>query len=806
MSNKILIIVESPAKCKKIESFLGSNYKCIASYGHIRELVTKKGLKCIDIEDNYNPIYQNVYKQKKNIEQLKKCVREANEVLLATDDDREGEAIAWHICQVCKLDPKNTKRIIFHEITKTALQKAVSKPCRINMNMVYSQKARQVLDLLVGFTISPILWRNISSNKKSALSAGRCQTPALRLVYDNQIDIDNNPGKKCYSITGYFTNKNIPYSLNTTIDNQEECETFLEDTVNHEHMMSNSIPKHIEKQPPKPLTTSDLQQKASSLLRYSPKKTMKICQTLYENGYITYMRTDSRYYSHEFIESVDTFIQKKYEKKYVGNQLYSLSLNSKNKKTSKDDDKYNDEHNDKQNKNSKKSKKSTKNNTTMNAQEAHEAIRPTDIQRIDIQENSKIKKEEIRMYKLIWNITLESCMANSTYSKFLSTITSPIDALYTYSCEQIQFPGWEIVQGYEEHNKEYHYLLKVNTDKTILYNKIKALYNLRDTKTHYNEAKIISLLEKKGIGRPSTFSSIISKLEERGYVKKENVKGKKINCIDYELVDDEIIEVDNTRIIGEEKHKMVLQPIGKIVIEFLINHYNRIFQYDYTKDMEEELDKIADGNKLWYTLCDVCYKDIIKINKDIKSIEQKKETQLDDDYIFRIARYGPVLMKKVNGKIKYFKIKSDIDIDELKLGNIKPKEAILVEKINNSLGLFKDKDVILKKGKYGLYVQYNERNISLKGLHKNEEDICLNDIIPYIDESNNDVSNSNTLNRGIVRIINDFASIRKGKFGDYIFYKTTDMSKPKFISLKKSNIDYKNCDISILEEYIHNYI
>jgi DNA topoisomerase I len=790
---KILLIVESPAKCKKIESFLGPNYKCIASFGHIRELMTQKGLKCIDIDKNYTPLYQIALKQKKNVTAMKKEISNCDDVLLATDDDREGEAIAWHICEVCNLNPNNTKRIIFHEITKQAIQKAVLNPIKINMDMVNSQKARQVLDLLVGFTISPVLWKNISSNKKSSLSAGRCQTPALRLVYENQIEIDNNPGKKCYTITGYFTKNNINYVLSDDFEEKEKCEEFLEKSVNHCHKMTNTKPEQIEKTPPKPLTTSDLQQKASSILHYSPKKTMSICQKLYENGYITYMRTDSRYYSNEFIESTEKYIEKHYKKEFIKKDLFTLSLNT-------DFNQDNNERKTTDNVSLKATKTNKKKKEKENiSQEAHEAIRPTKIETEFIEKKENIGNEEIKMYKLIWNITIESCMSNSIYSRFLSTISSPNESKYKYTCEEVIFPGWEIIQGYEKHNKLYHYLLKVDTSKEIKYNKIKALYSIRELKTHYTEAKIISLLEKKGIGRPSTFSSILSKIEERGYVKKENIKGKEINCIDFELIDDEINIIENKRIFGEEKNKIVLQPIGKIVIEYLLKHYSKIFEYNYTMEMEKELDKIAKGNKTWYLLCDECYKDINEINKEIKKEEKEKETIINDEYKFIIARYGAVLVKKENGTIKYLKIKKEIDIEKLKNGEILPEDAILKEKINNSLGKYKEKNVILKKGKFGLYINYNDINISLNCLKKDEEEISLEDVIPYIEKENKSSKDEN-----IIRIINDDISIRKGKYGDYIFYKTNTMKKPKFIPCKKIKLDYMNCDIELIKDFITN--
>jgi DNA topoisomerase I len=323
--NKILVIVESPAKCKKIENYLGSEYKCVASFGHIRELMTDKGLKCIEIENNYNPLFRVIQRQQKNISQLKKQIAMSKEVILATDDDREGEAIAWHLCQVFKLPVGRTKRIIFHEITKPALSKAIRAPTTIDMKKVESQKARQVLDLLVGFTISPVLMKcisvgssnsgnsnNGSSSGRQVLSAGRCQTPALRLVYDNHLEIEKNPGKELYVITGNFTKMNLVYKYGKTIERKEDVEIFLERSVSHVHRLENSVPTEVSKTPGNPLTTSAIQQKASNDLHYSPKDTMRICQNLYEAGYITYMRTDSIYFSKEFLEKIKTFITTNY--------------------------------------------------------------------------------------------------------------------------------------------------------------------------------------------------------------------------------------------------------------------------------------------------------------------------------------------------------------------------------------------------------------------------------------------------------------------------------------------------------------
>ena len=273
---KTLVIVESPAKCKKIESYLGDGYRCIASYGHIQGLDNSRGLRCIDVEHQFRPVYVHLPEKQQQIQRLISECGRATEVILATDDDREGEAIAWHICMVCGLSVETTKRILFHEITKPAITQAVQNPTRINMNTIYAQQARQILDFVVGYTISPILWEHISRHTKEGLSAGRCQTPALRLVYDNQKDIDQSPGKKVYNTTGYFTSLNLPFQLNHHYDSEGPMETFLEESVNLDHVYSCQKPRETKKQPPTPFTTSMLQQTASSVLHITPKDTMRL--------------------------------------------------------------------------------------------------------------------------------------------------------------------------------------------------------------------------------------------------------------------------------------------------------------------------------------------------------------------------------------------------------------------------------------------------------------------------------------------------------------------------------------------------
>ena len=343
-----LVIVESPAKCSKIESFLGPGYKCLASFGHIRQLNIKKGLQCIDIENNFRPDFVISPGSSKQIQKIKGYLPKCDKVLLATDDDREGEAIAWHLCKVLKLNISTNPRIIFHEITKSAIQKAVQNPTTIDMNKVNSQQARQILDLLVGFSISPMLWKHISNFNKEGLSAGRCQTPSLRLVYDNYKEIKENPGAFQYKIIGEFTKKNIPFELKEDVKDRENVIIFMENTKSYIHRFRKDSIKQIEKTPPKPFTTSGLQQRANSNLGFSPKKTMTLCQKLYEAGLITYMRTDSKVYSIEFIEKVKSHIIESYSEDYFIENFNHLLL----QKSSNNDNKC-----DKLDKNRKRNKK-----------------------------------------------------------------------------------------------------------------------------------------------------------------------------------------------------------------------------------------------------------------------------------------------------------------------------------------------------------------------------------------------------------------------------------------------------------------
>ena len=776
-----LLIVESPAKCGKIESYLGSGYKCIASFGHIREL---PGIKYIDIDNNFKPNFQLMDSKSQQINKMRTMIKNASDVLIASDDDREGEAIGYHIVETFGL-PLTTKRIIFHEITKDAILKAVQQPTILNMDLVHAQQARQILDVIVGYKISPTLWEHVSRNTKTGLSAGRCQTPALRIVYDNQKDIDASPGKKVYNTTGYFTQMNLGFSLNHSFEiigfNTEvnTMEKFLEESAEYDHMYNCSKPKQTTKTPPSPFTTSSLQQRASSELNISPKETMSICQKLYEGGYITYMRTDSTTYSKEFIEKASEYIKDCYGDKYVHEDVNRLTERKVEKP--------------KKNKGKHKGNKNDNDNT---AQEAHEAIRPTDVNVTKI--DDKYSSREKRMYYMIWSTTVESCMTPALYQSISAKISAPMEKEYKYNSELVEFPGWKIVKGYDKENPEFQFLKGLKGNSIVNYNKIISKVSIKDLKSHYTEAKLVQLLEEKGIGRPSTFSSLIEKIQDRGYVKKENVKGKKIKCIDYELVKDELTEIENEREFGNEKGKLVIQSLGILVVEFLLKHFDKLFDYTYTKNMETDLDIIAKGNKIWHTLCNECLQDIEECSSELKTAD-KEIIQIDKDHVFMIGKYGPVIKRSVDGNTTFLPVKKDIDMEKLKGLEYKLDDIVESQVSSNKcIGKYKKKDVVLKKGKYGNYVEWGDsEKKSLTGLQKELDEITLDDIIPLIE-------NKTSLNQSVIRTINSDISIRSGKYGNYIFYKTHNMNKPKFIKLVGFKGNYNTCPEDEIEQYVAN--
>ena len=802
---KTLVLVESPAKCKKIESYLGPGYKVMATFGHFRSI---PDLKSIDIENNFAITFEIIQEslKTKQVESMRSEIAKTDEVILATDDDREGEAIAWHICDLFGLSITNTKRIIFHEITETAIKSAINNPTRINMDVVNAQQARQVLDMIVGYKVSPILWKFVSSNKKNSLSAGRCQTPALRLVYDNYLEIQKSPGKLVYIVSGYFTNMTLLFELNVNFYHPDDVLHFLTHCKTAQYQCTTTAPKKVIKKAPEPLTTSVLQQMASNELHLSPKDTMRYAQQLYEHGYITYMRTDSKKYSNEFIEQVKSYITQTYDATYISQNVDSLIVGSSNSNSN-----------------------SNSNNL---AQEAHEAIRPVSITIQNVEENKPdedINPKAKKLYALIWKRTLESCMPSAQFNSITAKINiSPVytntnksekEPEFTYKAEQIGFAGWQIVEGkYEKISKEYQYFSNVKKGTTMEPKKIESKFTMHELTSHYTEARLVQLLEERGVGRPSTFASLLDKIQERGYVTKENITGKEIEGTDFSLIMLDKKEIQQTilkREFGNEKNKLVIQPIGILVIELLIKHFATFFNYDYTKTMEDSLDLIANGNKAWVSLCHSCNTELLQIMDSLKD-EKKFSLQLGENYELIIGKYGPVVKQTLsNAKVAFLPCRKDLDINSLAyLPNVKLEDVLeggaatgttigtTIGTATGTIGKYRGEDLFIKKGKYGLYAKWGNETKALKELgNRPIDNIKYLEVLQILDK---DTVLDPERPVGFVRELSETISIRTGKFGDYIFYKKPRVKNPQFLKLNGFGGDYKKCDKSLILNWVKN--
>jgi DNA topoisomerase-1 len=785
-----LVIVESPAKCQKIQSYLGAGYIVMASYGHLRAL---DKLESIDIGRNFATTYTVLQEpiKLKQIEKLRQAITNATEVILATDDDREGESIAWHICDLFGLSVTKTKRIIFHEITESAIQSAVAHPTTINMELVKAQQARQILDLLVGYTISPVLWHYIAKKHDTGLSAGRCQTPALRLIYENYLDVKDSPGTIAYNTTGYFTNLNLVFELNRQFILKKDIKDFLLLCQKFSFLCTTTLPKKVIKKAPEPLTTSNLQQLASNELHLGPKETMKYAQHLYERGYITYMRTDSKKYSGRFIEDVKEYISKNYEEKYTSPTLSNMAMDA-----------------------------NTEPNTiTVNAvaaklnipapQEAHEAIRPVNIavKLVNVDTDADLPAKAVRLYELIWQRTLESCMSSAQYNIISANIVAPMDTKFVYKAEQPVFLGWQIVKNKKDYDPSiYRYLSNLKQNIELSPKKIESQFTLTNQKSHYTEARMVQLLEEKGIGRPSTFASIIEKIQERKYVEKQNIIGKKIEEMDFVWKNNQIEEKLTTKEFGNEKSKLVIQPLGIIVIEFLLSKFNAFFDYEFTKHMEDDLDHIAAKKIIWSVVCQKYYDTLQLATKEVIHL-QKFSIDLGSNHTFVIGKYGPVIKHTdpTTNKTIFLPVKKDIDINELKnkissdIVSVKLEDIIDGTKQHqDAIGKYRGLDLFVKKGKYGIYAQWGSETRSL-GAEFSLDNIVYTDIIRFLDKETV-LDSSKPV--GLVRELTPNLSIRTGKFGDYIFYKATKVKKPTFFKLAGFKDDYKKCDKILILNWI----
>jgi DNA topoisomerase-1 len=788
-----LIIVESPSKCKKIEEYLGSDYKCIASKGHFRFI---HGLKSIDTKHTFEPVFSLIEEKRSHVESMRTTIRNFRQenIILATDDDREGEAIAWHICQVFDLPVLTTKRILFHEITRDAILHAVETPTTINMNLVKAQHARQVLDIIVGYKISPFLWKFVQhqdtnaegkSRRKStnALSAGRCQTPALRLVYDNEINRQNAVLEKRYKTVGIFFNKNMRFTLNHEFAEENQVAAFLRESrtcAKFDHILNIGEAKAATKSPPKPFNTSRLLQSANSILHINPKETMRICQQLYQEGHITYMRTESTEYSAKFIEQARAFIAGEFRHDattYVGHHLDKI--------------------------------------TVKNASNPHEAIRITNICTRFV-ENSD--RRITTMYQLIWRNTIQSCMSEAKYKTHEITISAPLNHYYSYVLEIPVFLGWQIVdkKTTDEHDETGTlFFLQSMTKNTIHPKCVECCVVIKNQPSYYCESSLIKKLEDLGIGRPSTFATIVDTIQERGYVTRKNVEGSIIECKEFVLTDDKIDTVVKDRVFGNEKNRLVIQPTGVQTIEFLTRYFDKLFSYDYTKQMEERLDEVTYGSE-WAEICKRCYSEIKEYSKPVSSLT-KQTFQLDAEHVFVFHMNGPVI-KKISAetddddgddcddppakKATYISVKKNIEIDVEKLKRSEYTLADLAEIEHDCLGTHEDQNVYIKTGRYGAYIEYGDRKISIKTVKKPLSEITLEDVVGFLLPENSP-ERAATAGTKILRVLSPTMSIRGGKFGPYVFYKRADMKKPEFLNIKKFKDGYFDCDAAVLVDWLH---
>jgi len=796
--NKILLIVESPAKCSTIVGHLGADkYVCAATFGHLQELT---GLQDIDTAAFAAvPQFHIVESKKAQIDKIRALVAECKETYLMTDNDREGAGIAYHVCCLFGLPIATTRRIVFNEITKPALERAIQSPQLLNMDAVYAQIARQALDMVVGFKITPTLWHHVPEPRPkgaSSLSAGRCQTPALRLIYDNQCDIDAaGEGTIIYNTVGYFTKLNLKYELSKGHDTAETCAAFLRASAAFEHVIHAPKIHGFSKPAPRPLTTSALQQQASNELSLSPAETMLACQHLYEGGYITYPRTDSRAYSEPFLAHARDYITEKWGDQYVKSATQEedaakreeVVVKKKRIVVKKKRDIAKEVDKDKDDVDKDKDDVNEEAVEDVRPQEAHEAVHATSLHCVAVPDTMTTKEQ--RLYRMIWRHSVETCMAPCTGSTMTSCISAPEDRDYRHSVERIEFAGWRIVAALSKTDdaanatNRWMLLQAIVPDSAIKYNKLQSGMQVRELKSHYSEASLVSMLEERGIGRPSTFSSLVHKIQERGYVAKQDVPGRRVSCTQFELDGGVLSQTAEEREFGNEKNRLVLQPLGRTVITFLCSHFAELFDYDYTKRMEHQLDLVSSGQKQWGEVCRDCVSCVNQLMDGLNAAQPTGPT-----------KHG---VNEAHGS------------DSASCREPSKKLCKLLGKYNGT-------DLFLRTGKYGPYLTWGDNKKSLTHLKsKGQTDTVVNvdvdtitcsydDAVRHIESTASTTASSTepavvSTNPSILREINAFTSVRTGQYGPYIYYKNPKMTTPAFVSLRGFKEDWKSCDLRILE-------
>ena len=758
---KNLVIVESPAKAKTIEGFLGKDYTVKSSYGHVRDL--NKNSLSVDIENDFEPEYEISEDKMNLVAELKKLSKSADTVWLASDEDREGESISWHLYEVLDLKKKDTKRIVFHEITKPAILNAIENPRNINMGLVNAQQARRVLDRLVGYELSPLLWKKV----KPSLSAGRVQSVAVRLIVEREEEIKNFVQTSAYRVTALFTftkdgqEYNLTAELPHRFDTEEETRQFLESCVEATYKVDSIEKKPSTRFPAPPFTTSTLQQEAARKLGFSVANTMRIAQQLYESGKITYMRTDSVNLSTLALGMAKKEITENYGAEYVKTRQYHT-----------------------------KSK---------GAQEAHEAIRPTDLN----QHTIKGTADERRLYELIWKRTIASQMADAQMERTNVNIgISTNGKQFVASGEVILFDGFLKVymESYDDDRAEDNtaILPPLEVGTVLDMEKMEAQQRFTRPPFRYNEASLVKKMEELGIGRPSTYAPTISTIQKREYVTKGDIKGVPQEFKIITLKNNKITEKKGKETIGTEKGKLIPTDVGVLVNKFLIQYFENIIDYNFTANVEKEFDKIEEGQCEWNAMIKDFYtgfhQQIVSTTENSGKFSGEKFLGTDPatgkKVYVKVGRFGPVAQigdTDSDEKPRFAGLKKDMSIE-----NVTLEEVLKLFEFPRSLGEFEGKEITVAVGRFGPYIKHDNKFYSLAKtdnpalveydraveIIKDKREKDLNNILLTFDEDPD------------LRVLN-------GRYGPYITYKKGNYKIPK--GTEPSSLTYKQC-MAIVED------
>ena len=742
---KHLLIVESPAKAKTIEKILGSDFDVRSCYGHIRDL--EKEDMGIDIKHGYTPKYKISDDKQKVVKELKSLQKKADDVWLATDEDREGEAISWHLCEVLDLDPVTTKRIVFHEITAPAIKRAVDNPRTVNMDLVNAQQARRVLDRIVGFELSPVLWRKMSMQKN--LSAGRVQSVAVRLIVEREREITKFTTQHSFKLEAYFNapdinNKQVLFKAEgpDKLADAIAAKAYLDKCINATFGVKDVQVKPAKKSPAAPFTTSTLQQEASRKLGYSVSKTMLLAQKLYENGDITYMRTDSVNLSETALDGARAAITHQYGEKYHHKRVYK-----------------------------------TKNDS---AQEAHEAIRPT-----DMNVPSAGDADTKRLYELIWKRTMASQMADAQLERTIAKInvSSHPDPL-TATGEVLRFDGFLKVysesrddEDGEEENEGM--LPPLTAGQQLELQHMKATERFTRPHPRYTEASLVKKLEELGIGRPSTYAPTISTVQARGYVEKRDKEGTKRDFQVLTLKNNAVTQITDSENVGAERMKLFPTDLGMVVTDFLSEHFERVMDYSFTAKIEQEFDEIAQGRMVWNTMIDTFYhpfhQTVEHTMETAGRIKGERMLGTDADsgkpVVARLGRFGPMVQigtTEDEEKPRFAKLRTNQSIETITL-----EEAYELFRLPRKLGLFEGEEVTVNIGRFGPYAQHATKFYSLKK-EMDPYAVMLEEVAPLIDEKRKaaDESTIKIFEKEKIKIL-------KGPYGPYIKQGLRNFKIPK---------------------------